>query len=148
MTPDAMLGRPPLVLIVDPSVAARHWMWRTLSRAFGVVEAGNARGARDWIARRPDIDALIIEDDLPDQRGLDLAHELATARHPVASRTIVLARPGAEWASTALFAATLVEKGDVRSVLSKLAGWYFARDAALVRSLLREADRLITRHNA
>jgi hypothetical protein len=134
-------GGPPLVLLVDPIVASRHWMWRTLSRAFGVLEACDARGARAWIAHRPDIDALVIEDELPDERGLDLVRSLATAKNPIASRSIVLARPNPDWARIAQAGATLVEHGDLRAVLSKLAGWFLVRDAGLARALLREVDR-------
>jgi hypothetical protein len=126
MNLETAVGRPPLVLLVDPVVASRHWMWRTMSRAFGVLEAASARGARDWIAQRPDIDALVTQDELPDERGADLVEQLTLARHPVASRSIVLVR----------------SRTDVRAVLSKLAGWFLTHNAALARALLREADRL------
>ena len=99
MNVETAVGRPPLVLLVDPVVASRHWMWRGLSRAFGVLEAGSAGGARDWIARRPDIDALVVQDELPDGRGLELVEELASEHHPVVSRSIVLARPGSRWST-------------------------------------------------
>jgi response regulator RpfG family c-di-GMP phosphodiesterase len=141
MSLDAVVGRPPLVLLVDPVVTSRHWMWRALNRTFGVLEAANARGAREWIARRPDIDALVVQDELPDQRGCELVRELASASHPIASRSIVLARPSPEWARLAQAGATLVERGDLRALLSKLAGWFLTRDAGLARALLREADR-------
>jgi hypothetical protein len=141
MSFNAGTSRPPLVLLVDPVVTSRHWMWRSLSRTFGVLEAGDARGARDWIARRPDIDALVVEDDLPDERGLDLVRALATARNPIVSRSIVLARPSPDWARIAHAGATLVERGDLRAVLAKLASWFLHRDAGLARALLREASR-------
>jgi CheY-like chemotaxis protein len=141
MNLDLAIGRPPLVLLVDPSVASRHWMWRALSRC-GVLEASSASGARDWIDRRPDIDALVVEDHLPDGRGVDLVRHLVTARHGAASRSIVLARPSPDWVRIAQAGATLVERGDLRSVLSKLAGWFLARDASVAKALLREADRL------
>jgi len=142
MSLDVAFGRLPLVLLVDPSVASRHWMWRTLSRAFGVLEAGNGMGARDWLARRPDIDALVVDDELPDERGVDLVRDLARVHHPVASRAIVLARPSPDWARIAQAGSTLVEHGDLRAVLSKLSGWFLARDAGLARALLRETARL------
>jgi response regulator RpfG family c-di-GMP phosphodiesterase len=126
MSLDTAVGRPALVLLVDPVVATRHWMWRAMSRAFGVLEAGSARAARDWIEQRPDIDALVTQDELPDARGAELVEQLARASHPVASRSIVLVRSGI----------------DLRAVLSKLAGWFLTRDAGLARALLREADRL------
>lgn len=141
MNVDTAVGRPPLVLLVDPVVTSRHWMWRGLSRAFGVLEAGSAGGARDWIARRPDIDALVVQDELPDGRGLELVNELASEHHPVVSRSIVLARPGSRWSTSALAGATLIERGDLRAVVSKLATWFLARDAWLARALLRDADR-------
>ncbi len=125
MSLDTAVGRPPLVLLVDPIVASRHWMWRAMSRAFGVLEAGTAQAAREWIAQRPDIDALVTQDDLPDERGAALVEQLAREKHPVASRSIVLVR----------------SRTDLRAVLSKLAGWLLARDARLARALLREADR-------
>ncbi len=127
MSLDTAVGRPPLVLLVDPVVASRHWMWRAMSRGFGVLEAGTARAAREWIDRRPDIDALVVQDELPDQRGVELVSDLERIRHPVASRSIVLTGSG----------------GDVRAVLAKLASWFFARDAGLARALMREADRRI-----
>lgn len=141
MSLETVTGRQALVLLVDPTVASRHWMWRGMSRAFGVLEAGSVEAARDWMTRRPDIDALVVDDELPDGRGVDLVRDLKAARHRVASRSIVLARPGAEWAQMATAGTTLVERGDLRGVLSKLAGWFLMRDAWLARALLREADR-------
>ncbi|HZU84045.1 MAG TPA: hypothetical protein VE987_14050 [Polyangiaceae bacterium] len=141
MNVETVLGRPPLVLLVDPSVTSRHWMWRALNPC-GVLEAASARGAREWIARRPDIDALVVEDDLPDGRGVDLVRDLVVTSHPAASRAIVLARPSAEWARLAHAGATLVERGDLGAVLAKLAGWFLARDGGLAKALLREAERL------
>jgi hypothetical protein len=141
MSLETAVGRPPLVLLVDPIVASRHWMWRGMSRAFGVLEAGSVESARNWMKQRPDIDALVVEDELPDGRGVELVRDLVASRHRVASRSIVLARPGVEWARMAQLGTTLVERGDLRAVLSKLAGWFLARDAWLARTLLREADR-------
>jgi hypothetical protein len=125
---DTAVGRPPLVLLVDPIVASRHWMWRAMSHAFGVLEAGTARGARDWIAQRPDIDALVVQDDLPDERGVELVRDLARLQYPVASHAIILTRSAM----------------DLRAVLSKLATWFLARDAGLARALLREAERRVS----
>ena len=139
MSLDAVVGRPPLVLRVDPVVASRHWMWRTLSQTFGVLEAGDARGARSWLARRPDIDALIVKEELPDGRGGDLVRELADAKHRVAAHALVLARPSPEWASIEQSGATIVELGDLRGALSKLAAWFL--DVRLSKALLREAER-------
>jgi hypothetical protein len=142
MNLDAAAGRPPLVLLVDPVVATRHCMWRALTRVFGVLEAGSAAAARTWIENRPDIDALVVHDELPDQPGLELVHDLASERHPIAARSIVLARPNPKFGVFVQANWTLVELGDVRGVLSKLAAWFFPRDAGAARTLLREAERL------
>jgi len=138
---EATAARPPLVLLVDPILASRHSMWRILSRGFGVLEAQSASAARAWMARRPDIDALVVEDDLPDERGLDFVRGLVNARHPIAARAIVLAKPNAAALATMPLGATLLERGDLRGLLSKLATWILTHDAMLARSLLREAER-------
>jgi response regulator RpfG family c-di-GMP phosphodiesterase len=140
MSLDAALGVPPLVLVVDPSVASRHWMWRALTRGYGVLEAGCSRGARDWLARRPDIDALVVDDELPDERGVDLVRDLANARHPVALHSIVLVRGSPDWARVAQAEATLIERGDLRGVMTKLASWFLQHDAGLAR-VGRETER-------
>jgi response regulator RpfG family c-di-GMP phosphodiesterase len=142
MNLDVTVGRSPLVLLVDPLVASRHFMWRALNRAFGVIEAGSAGAARAWIASRPDIDAIVVQDELPDERGLELVRDLAHARHPVARRSIVLARPNADWAAIAQVGLTLIERGDLRAISAKLASWFLARDASMAKALMREADRL------
>jgi DNA-binding NtrC family response regulator len=130
MNVDTAAGRPPLVLLVDPVVASRQWMWRALSAGFGVIEAGTARAARDWLEQRHDIDALVVQDELPDGRGADFVRALASTGHPIASRAIV------------------VERGDVRSALSQLGQWFFApdsgRDSGVLRALAREADRRVS----
>jgi len=123
-TSNVAASRPPLVLLVDPIVTSRHWMWRSLSRAFGVIEAPDAKGARDWIAHRPDIDALVVQDELPDARGVELVRDLALESHPIASRAIVLARP-ADMSLLAAAGAAIVERGDLRTLLAKLAAWFF-----------------------
>jgi len=135
-------GRTPLVLVVDPFVTSRHFMWRALSRAFGVLEAPNAGAARTWIESRPDIDALVIQDELPDQRGHELVQALVSEKHPVARRAIVLARMTPDWAAIAQAGLTLIERGDLRAVSSKLASWLLVRDAGLAKALMREAERL------
>jgi response regulator RpfG family c-di-GMP phosphodiesterase len=142
MNLDAAGGRSPLVLLVDPFVTSRHFMWRALTRAFGVIEAGNAGAARAWIASRPDIDAIVVQDELPDQRGLELVRELVHEKHPVARRSIVLARLNPDWAAIAQAGLTLIERGDLRAISAKLASWLLLRDAGLAKALMREADRL------
>ena len=102
-------------------------MWRLLSQAFGVLEAPNASLARKWIAERPDIDALIVEDDLPDTRGGDLVRELASRAHPIAARSIVVA---SEWRRVMLAGLTVVERGDSKTIVDKLTAWSIAREIA------------------
>lgn len=116
-----------LVLIVDPKVETRHWMWRLLNQAFGVLEAPNASLARQWIAERPDIDALIVEDDLPDARGGDLVREFANRAHPIAAHSIVVA---SEWRRVMLAGLTVVERGDSKTIVDKLTTWFIAREIA------------------
>ena len=141
MNLDTTCGRSPLVLLVDPFVTSRHFMWRALSRTFGVLEASNAFAAREWIAARPDIDALVIQDELPDQRGVELVRELASAKHPMARRAIVQAKMS-DWAAIAQAGLTLIERGDLRAVSAKLASWFLSRDAGLAKALMREVERL------
>lgn len=124
-TTNAAAARPPLVLLVDPIVTSRHWMWRSLSRAFGVIEARDAQGARDWIAQRPDIDALVVQDELPDARGVELVRDLANESHPIAAHAIVLARPNVDVSLLSAAGAAVVERGDLRTLLAKLAAWFF-----------------------
>lgn len=138
-TTNAAAARPPLVLLVDPIVTSRHWMWRSLSRAFGVIEAPDAKGARDWIARRPDIDALVVQDELPDARGVELVRDLANESHPIASHAIVLARPNVDVSLLAAAGAAIVERGDLRTLLAKLAAWFFP--AATARQQTAQAPR-------
>lgn len=126
-TTNVAMSRPPLVLLVDPVVTSRHWMWRSLSRAFGVIEAPDAKGARDWIAQRPDIDALIVQDELPDARGVELVRDLAKESHPIAAHAIVLARPNVDMSLWAAAGAAIVERGDLRTLLAKLAAWFFPK---------------------
>ena len=120
-------ARLPIVLVVDPVVASRHTMWRLLSRSFGVLEAPDALRARDWLDCRPNIDALVVQTELPDTCGSEFMKSLAAARIPVASRTIVVERPV-----------------DLRTLVTSLAGWFFSRDAAKTAALLREAERLVS----
>jgi response regulator RpfG family c-di-GMP phosphodiesterase len=120
-------ARLPIVLVVDPVVASRHTMWRLLSRSFGVLEAPDARRASDWLACRPNIDALVVQRELPDTYGSEFVKSLAAARIPVASRTIMVARPV-----------------DLRTLVTTLAGWFFSRDAGKTEALLRDAERLIS----
>lgn len=118
-------ARLPIVLVVDPVAASRQTMWRLLSRSFGVLEAADARRARDWLTHRPNIDALVVQEELPDAQGSELVKSFATAQVAVASRAILVARPV-----------------DLRTVVTRLAGWFFSRDATRAKVLWREADRL------
>jgi response regulator RpfG family c-di-GMP phosphodiesterase len=135
-------GKAPLVLLVDPFVTSRHFMWRALNRTFGVIEAASAGAARKWIASRPDIDAIVVQDELPDQRGLEFVRELVHASHPIARRSIVLARPNPDWAAIVQAGLTLIERGDLLALSAKLASWLLSRDAGLAKALMREAERL------
>jgi response regulator RpfG family c-di-GMP phosphodiesterase len=135
-------GRSPLVLLVDPAIASRHFMWRALNRTFGVLEAVSADSARAWITSRPDIDALVVQDDLPDQSGVEFVRQLASDRHPIARRAIVQVKMSPESAAIGHAGMTLIEGGDLRAISTKLASWLLARDAGLVRALMREVDRL------
>ena len=83
-----------------------------------------------------------MQDELPDQRGLELVRELVQAQHPVGRRSIVLARPNPDWAAIMQAGLTLIERGDLRAISAKLAGWLLSRDAGLAKALMREADRL------
>ena len=120
-----------LVLIVDPKVASRHWLWRLLNKAFGVVEAQNALSARRWIQERPDIDALVVDDDLPDSRGGEFVRELKQIAHPIADRSIVVA---SEWRRAMLAELNVVARGDAESIVSKLTFWFCAGDLARIPS--------------
>jgi response regulator RpfG family c-di-GMP phosphodiesterase len=124
---DAAVTRLPIVLVVDPVAASRQTMWRLLSRSFGVLEAPDARRARDWLTCRPTIDALVVQRELPDADGGEFVEGLVAARVAVASRIILVTRPV-----------------DLRGVLTSLTGWFFSRDVRKSAVLLREADRLVS----
>lgn len=141
MNVDAVAGRLPLVLLVDPVVATRHTLWRALHRAFGVLEADSVASARTWMARRPDIDAIVVHDDLPDGSGLQLARDLVEL-HPVAKRAIVLGGTF-DVNPAALDGLTHVEPDDLRGIVTRLASWLSARDVRLAQRLLRDAEQLI-----
>ena len=142
MNLDTAVGRLPLVLVVDSAVSSRHVLWRTLHRAFGVLEADSMASARTWLGRRPDIDALVVHGDLPDGRGEDLAREWVE-RHPTAKGPVVLATSPADPTVRARQGLTQVEPGDLRGVVEGLAVWLSSHDSALARLLLRDADRLL-----
>lgn len=122
---DLVLGRLPVVLVVDPVAASRHTMWRLLNGSFGVIEAPDAERAREWIAHRPDIDALVVQSDLPDAHGRELVRSLALAQVTAASHALVVRRPV-----------------DLRRVVTCLARWFLARDVRGADALRHEADRL------
>jgi len=122
---DATQARLPLVLVVDPVASSRQVMWRLLSRSFGVLEAPDAKRAQGWLASRPDIDAMVVQRELPDADGGDLVLDLVTARAAVASRVILVTRPA-----------------DLATVLRSLAGWFFARDVRKSDQLMRQAAHL------
>jgi response regulator RpfG family c-di-GMP phosphodiesterase len=133
-------ARSPLVLVVDPTIASRHRMWRALSRAFGVLEAVSADTARTWIKTRPDIDALVVQEELPDQSGVDFVRALASEQHPIVRRAIVQTKVVSRDAGMAGF--TMLAPGDLRGVSAKLASWLLVRDVGTAKALMREVDRL------
>ncbi len=124
---DATVARLPIVLVVDPVTASRFTIWRMLSKSFGVLEARDARHAYDWLARRPSIDALVVQRELPDADGGEFVSSLAATQAAVASRAILVERPV-----------------DLRTVVESLVGWFFARDVRKAEALFREADRLVS----
>jgi response regulator RpfG family c-di-GMP phosphodiesterase len=124
---DTAVTRLPIVLVVDPVAASRQTMWRLLSRSFGVLEAPDARRAYDRLACRPDIDALVVQRELPDADGEAFVESLAAGRAVYASRALLVTRPV-----------------DLRTVLRSLTGWFFARDPRKADALLREAHRLVS----
>jgi DNA-binding NtrC family response regulator len=113
------------VLVVDPVASSRHTLWRLLTRCFGVIESSDAQSAREWLERRPDIDALVGQDELPDARGREWVKSLAEARLGAGSRAVVVTRPV-----------------DLRTVVKSMTGWLFSRDARRAEELMREARRL------
>ncbi len=141
MNVDSVAGRLPLVLVVDPVVSSRPTLWRALHRAVGVLEADSVESARTWMARRPDIDAIVVHDDLPDGRGFELARDLVEL-HPAAKRAIVLGAMLGEPPVTHAGIAHL-EPTDLRGLVGLLAGWLAARDARVAARLLRDAEQLI-----
>ncbi len=75
----ASMNRLPIVLVVDPSPASRFTLWRALGPHFGVLEAADEHGARAWLARRPDIDALVIQRGLREVEGSEFMRGLGLA---------------------------------------------------------------------
>ena len=122
---DTAVARLPLVLVVDPVAASRLLIWRLLSRSFGVVEAADAQGARDWLASRPDIGALVVQAELAQADGSEFLKSLSTVS--IASRILIVGKPV-----------------DVRQVATILAGWFFTRDTGKTLALLRAADRSVS----
>jgi len=122
-------SRLPIVLLVDPETASRFTLWRLLSRSFGVLEAPDARQARDWLASPRRIDALVVDKRLPDADGTQWVASLAAARVDAASRAIVVTKPV-----------------DLRAVATSLAGWFFPRNAREAEALRRDAARMAGGH--
>lgn len=119
------VDRLPIVLVVDPVAEARFTMWRLLGRRFGVLEAADARAASEWLACRPDIDALVVQRMLPDANGGEFVTSLAKAGASRTERAIV------------------VDRGDdVRTVVATLAEWFFCPRPKTVAARRREVDRL------
>jgi response regulator RpfG family c-di-GMP phosphodiesterase len=140
MNVDTAAGRLPLVLVVDPAVSSRHALWRTLHRAFGVLEAESIASARTWLARRPDIDAVVVHSMLPDGRGEDLAGEWLAQSAPSKRAVVLTFTPSSP--AAAHHGLTQVEPGDLRGVVEGLASWLSTRDPSQARLLRRDADSL------
>jgi DNA-binding NtrC family response regulator len=104
--------RLPIVLVVDPVSESRFAMWRLLGARFGVIEAADARGVREWLASRQDIDAIVVQRELPDGDGSEVLDSLASAWAPASLRSIVMDRAD-----------------DARSVVERLTRSFFSRDA-------------------
>ncbi len=115
----------PIVLVVDPVASARFTLWRLLSTSCGVLEATDARRAREWLGCRQDIDALVVQRELPDADGNDFVRSLVTAGFPAGSRAVVVGRPV-----------------DRRKVVTSLVTWCFSRDAGMARALMRASQRV------
>jgi hypothetical protein len=144
MNLDAAVGRLPLVLLVDSEVGTRHALWRTLHRAFGVLEADSIESAMAWLARRPDIDALVVRGDFADGAPEELAEEWVGSHLPAAKRPVIVASSGSEArASTAAPQLTHADPEDLRGIVAGLAAWLATHDKAGARILLRDADRLL-----
>jgi CheY-like chemotaxis protein len=128
-----------LILVVDSKVDTRHWLWRMLgAQGFGVLEAPNAAAAMRWIEERPDIDALIVDDELSDGRGSDVVRDLVDDASPLAERAVVIA---SEWRRVMLAGMNVVDRGDLEALVSMLSKWFVpssprrvaAQDAAYAR---------------
>lgn len=131
-----------LILIVDSKVETRHWMWRLLSGSFGVLEAPDAASARRWIEERPDIDGLVIDDDLADERGADLVRDLVRDGNPITERTIVVA---SEWRRVMLAGLNVVERGDVGDLVGMLDRWFLPSETRAVARVAAAAAHSLAR---
>ncbi len=97
-------------------------MWRLLSPWFGVLEAADAQGARDWLACRRDIDALVVPSHLPDAERREFLP--TCAEEPLGARAVVVVRPA-----------------DPRKVVMRLPDWSAFGDMGSVRALVRAATQ-------
>jgi DNA-binding NtrC family response regulator len=141
---DTAVGRLPLVLLVDSQVATRHALWRALHRAFGVLEADSVESAMAWLARRPDIDALVVRGEFADGTPEELAEEWVNLHLPAARRPVIVASNGSETrASTSAPQVTHADPEDLRGIVASLAAWLSSHDKRSARLLLRDADRLL-----
>ena len=144
MNLDAAVGRLPLVLLVDSDVGTRHALWRTVHRAFGVLEADSIESAMTWLARRPDIDALVVRGDFADGMPEELAEEWVDSHLPAAKRPVILASSGSEArASSSPPQVTHADPEDLRGIVAGLASWLATLDKGSARVLLRDAERLL-----
>jgi hypothetical protein len=143
MNLDTAVGRLPLVLLVDSEVGTRHALWRTLHRAFGVLEADSVESAMAWLTRRPDIDALVVRGEFVDGTPEELAEEWVNLHLPAARRPVIVAANGAEALASSMPQVTHAEPEDLRGIVAGLAAWLATHDKGSARLLLRDADRLL-----
>ena len=143
MNLDAAVGRLPLVLLVDTEVGTRHALWRTLHRAFGVLEADSVESAMAWLARRPDIDALVVRGDFADEAPGELVEEWVNGHLPAARRPVVFASNAGAPATKSAPQVTHADPEDLRGIVATLAAWLATHDRGSARVLLRDADRLL-----
>jgi hypothetical protein len=119
-------ARLPIVLVVDPVVASRHHDVALAQPVFRCPRSPR-RAMPARLACRRNIDALVVQSELPDTYGSEFVESLAAAQVAVASRAI-----------------RVVRSVDLRTVVTNLAGWFFSRDDRKADVLLREADRLVS----
>jgi len=121
----ASAGRTSVVLVVDPSPESRFTMRYLLGGRFRVLEASDLRGAREWLECGREIDAIVVQRELPDGDGSQLVDAFPAGWLPGALRAVVVDRAD-----------------DLRTVAVQLTRW-LSRDSA---AGARRADRPTAHH--